>query len=526
MAAALWLTLGAAPTANAANALQPLSADDAQHYAAAFAACARGDFIDAQMQTTEIQDRALLGYVSFDQLMHPRAHKASFEELNGWLARFRDLPLANRIFGLALKRKPSGAQDPLLPTVAALDGAGLGAPAVTSQKSDRARRAREAFDAGDLNRALSLASRAGDRWVQGLAAYRLKSYDQALIAFRDLARDQGEDAWVRSAAAYWGSRAAGALGEAGLASEQLRLAAQAPQTFYGMIAARQLRHAQGSEDRPRLQFASFTPELGADATAFVARDPRAHRAAALVQVGRLQAAAEELRAGLTLARTPAERSRWEALGMALGAPVGDDAPGARVLAEDYPTPLLSPRSGFTLDKALIYAIVRQESRFDPLAVSGKGAVGLMQLTTEAAVRAAGDDKLRADMRPLFDPAYNLRVGQDYLAWLMDRGVGYDLLRVVAAYNGGQGMVQKTAQMLGSDAADPLLLVESLPALETRAYVQRVMAGYWTYRTMFGDDTPSLDALATGQTVDARLDLTKSSSAATQLSGQLLQPTLR
>jgi soluble lytic murein transglycosylase-like protein len=151
----------------------------------------------------------------------------------------------------------------------------------------------------------------------------------------------------------------------------------------------------------------------------------------------------------------------------------------------------------------------------------------MQLTPEAAARAAGDDKLKADMRPLFDPAFNLRVGQDYVTWLMDRAVGYDLLRVVAAYNGGAGMVQRTAQMLGPEAADPLLLLEALPPLETRNYVQKVLAGYWTYKTMFGEETPSLDTLAGGaQTVDARLDLTEPSGAGTQLSGQLLQPALR
>jgi hypothetical protein len=82
-------------------------------------------------------------------------------------------------------------------------------------------------------------------------------------------------------------------------------------------------------------------------------------------------------------------------------------------------------------------------------------------------------------------------------------------------------------MLGPSAADPLLLLETLPPLETRNYVQKVLAGYWTYKTMFGEETPSLDALASGaQTVDARLDLTEPSGVATQLSGQLLQPALR
>jgi soluble lytic murein transglycosylase-like protein len=100
---------------------------------------------------------------------------------------------------------------------------------------------------------------------------------------------------------------------------------------------------------------------------------------------------------------------------------------------------------------------------------------------------------------------NLRVGQDYVTWLMERGVGYDILRAVAAYNGGPGMLQKTAQQLGGDP-DSLLVIECLPALETRNYVEKVMAGYWTYRRMFGQDSKTLDALASGaKFIDARLD---------------------
>lgn len=125
-----------------------------------------------------------------------------------------------------------------------------------------------------------------------------------------------------------------------------------------------------------------------------------------------------------MAKTEADRSQWMSLILALNAPLTSDAdvaaslPAARSFAEpDYPTPVLEPKSGFTIDRALVYAIVRQESRFNPQAVSPAGAVGLMQVMPEAAARAAGDDKLKADMSPMFDPAFNLRVGQDYVTGL-------------------------------------------------------------------------------------------------------------
>jgi soluble lytic murein transglycosylase-like protein len=98
------------------------------------------------------------------------------------------------------------------------------------------------------------------------------------------------------------------------------------------------------------------------------------------------------------------------------------------------------------------------------------------------------------------------VGQDYFTWLIERGLNdFDLLRAVAAYNGGAGSLLRAAELLGPDP-DTLLLIESLPAQETRNYVEKVVAGYWTYRTLFGAPSNTLDALANGsRTVDIRLD---------------------
>jgi soluble lytic murein transglycosylase-like protein len=146
----------------------------------------------------------------------------------------------------------------------------------------------------------------------------------------------------------------------------------------------------------------------------------------------------------------------------------------------------------------------------------------MQLMPEAAAAAAGDDKLKANMAPLFEPGFNLRVGQDYFTWLLERGVGHDLVRAVAAYNGGPAAIAKTVQMLGPNS-DSLLFMECLPAQETRMYVQRVLAGYWTYRKMWGEASPSLDALVAGdRVVDERLDLGQPGGPSPQFTAQVLQ----
>src|SRR4051812_870922 len=169
----------------AAAGLTPLSPADAQHYAAAFESADRGDFIDAQMQAADIEDKSLVGYLSFHQLMHPSAHKASFDELCGWLKSFRDLPLADRIFNLAAKRRPSDAQDdPTAPELSSDEIARAQLPA-----TDKGRAAREAFYSGAPRRALELAPAAGERWVAGLAAFRMGSYEQSKGFFAELATD-------------------------------------------------------------------------------------------------------------------------------------------------------------------------------------------------------------------------------------------------------------------------------------------------------------------------------------------------
>lgn len=299
--------------------------------------------------------------------------------------------------------------------------------------------ARAAFYGGDVSKALAYAPRGGERWIAGLAAYRLKKFGEAKTFFVQVANDLTQDDSLRSAAAFWAARAVTQAGEPEEAAPYLRMAAMAPFTFYGMLAQRQLGMEAGAQ---------------------------------LIRVASLAGSS----------------ASWSSS------------------YDDYPTPELFPAGGFTLDKALVYALVRQESRFNPYAVSNAGAVGLMQLMPAAAAHASGDDNMMTNVIPLFDAPTNLRLGQDYFQWLLEEGVGdYDMLKAVAAYNGGPGMLQKTQAKLGDDASDDLLLMECLPARETRNYVEQVMTAYWTYRKKFGEEAKTLDAVAMGRLADYRLD---------------------
>jgi hypothetical protein len=88
-----------------------------------------------------------------------------------------------------------------------------------------------------------------------------------------------------------------------------------------------------------------------------------------------------------------------------------------------------------VNPAVVAAMVRVESSFDPRAVSAKGARGLMQLMPATALRFG------VEPEALFDPRQNLEAGTRYLRWLVDRFHG-DALRVFAAYNAGEGAVER------------------------------------------------------------------------------------
>jgi soluble lytic murein transglycosylase-like protein len=322
---------------------------------------------------------------------------------------------------------------------------------------DPAQLARSAFYSGDVATAFSLATEASERWIAGLSAYRLGQFADARTFFDAVAFDVAEDDWLRAGAAFWAARSSIAAGAPEAAASYLQVAAQRPWTFYGMIAEAQL----GLE--PQAQFSG--PPLSP------VRPIASAMTAMLIKVSTAEPA------------QPVEEQRsWPMVG--------------RFGSTDFPTPVLQPQGGFTLDPALVYAIVRQESRFNPDAISRAGAVGLMQVMPGTAAQTTGDESFKRDTRPLRDPATNLRIGQDYFVWLLQHGVGDDLMTAVAAYNAGPGTILKTQAMLGENA-DPLLVIECLPAQETRAYVEKVMANYWMYRRQFGARTASLDAVAAG-----------------------------
>jgi len=142
------------------------------------------------------------------------------------------------------------------------------------------------------------------------------------------------------------------------------------------------------------------------------------------------------------------------------------------------------------DVAAIYAIARQESRFQVDAISSAGARGLMQLMPATAQETAG--KIGIDYsksRLTSDAEYNALLGSTYLKAQLERFDG-SLILAAAAYNAGAGNANKWIATFGdprSTKIDPVVWVELIPVLETRNYVKRVVGNYLVYRARLGQD---------------------------------------
>jgi soluble lytic murein transglycosylase-like protein len=513
-AAAVALLSAAVLPAQAAASPAALDAHDVALYAAAFQAAERGDTATADQAIAQVGDHCLTGKVQYLEITHAGARAQNYDELNRWLNSFADLPGASLVYELALKLRPADAK---LPTPAATSALAPDSE-LRLPPAREVHAAREAYFDGHIPEALDIARRSGDVWIAGLAAYRLGQFGDALISFERLAANPAEDDAVRAAGGVWAARAAVQAGMPDHVTPLLKIAAAAPDTFYGMIAKRKLELADDPLGRlieaSSSGAASAAPPVAGETALdrLVRTDARAHRAIALMQLARQIDAGAELRAGFAEAADDETRGLWLNLMFELNPNrpqtgeivLHSAAPGAGA-ATTYPTPALRPAGGFTIDKSLVYAIVWQESRFNSLAVSPVGAVGLMQLMPPSAASMAGDPSLASDPIHLFDTGQNLQLGQAYIRWLENNAGHYDLLRTIAAYNGGPSTLARTESALGP-GADSLMVIESFPFSESRAYVKKVVAAYWSYRRQFGAPTRTLDAVAQDMSaIDARLD---------------------
>jgi soluble lytic murein transglycosylase len=135
-----------------------------------------------------------------------------------------------------------------------------------------------------------------------------------------------------------------------------------------------------------------------------------------------------------------------------------------------------------IDPYLIASLIRQESAFNPNAVSHANAVGLMQLLPKVGRGVARQEKIRHfSTQQLFTPATNLRLGTHYFRSMVDKFGSFEY--ALAAYNAGTDRVQDW--MGQGKYRDPQEFVESIPFTETREYVQNILRNANVYRQLYG-----------------------------------------
>ncbi|WP_337181756.1 transglycosylase SLT domain-containing protein [Shinella sp.] len=303
-----------------------------------------------------------------------------------------------------------------------------------------------------------------------------------------------------SRAWYWLGRAA-EKGAPGAAKDYFAKAANFPGTFYGQLAGARL-------GRTALNVAY--PKPSAEERA------RFHEREAVQAIARLQAAGHGWRADslyralagelmspgeLALLAADAEKGGNHQLSLQIGKIAFGR--GIDVAALAFPIGVIPDGANISgSGKALAYAIARQESAFNPAAVSAANAQGLLQLmpgTAEGVARRYG--LAYSKERLTRDAAYNATLGAHYLGEQISEFGGSYVLTFIA-YNAGPRRVPQWIARYGDPRGKPIDdvvdWIERIPFSETRGYVQRVMENYQVYKTRLGQKADIVHDLIAGR----------------------------
>jgi soluble lytic murein transglycosylase-like protein len=294
---------------------------------------------------------------------------------------------------------------------------------------------------------------------------------------------------------YWRGRAADAEND-GLAAQLFYAqAARYPTTFYGQLGA--LRSGVNT-----IAIGRDPTITSADRAAFEARDViRATRMLAAI------GAKDTFKSFVADLADSFSSAADDAMLVDLARSLGDQEASMRAVRNAARRGNILPERGYPLhatppayggpEPALVLGITRQESGFDPMARSGSGARGMMQLmpTTAALVARKMGTSYSAD--ELEDADYNMRLGSAYLGQLVDQFSG-SYVMAVAGYNAGPGRPNQWTALCGDPRgshADPVDFIECIPFSETRDYVMRVLEAMSVYRARLnGGSAPlTLDA---------------------------------
>ncbi|MCC9622963.1 lytic transglycosylase domain-containing protein [Thalassospira sp. MA62] len=372
--------------------------------------------------------------------------------------------------------------------------------------TEKAILARRALQKGHITDAYRLVAKHGQtdaadiaeaEWLAGWIALEfLGDADIALTHFQNL-YDVVQYPISQSRGAYWAGRANAAIGDLARAKEWYQIASQHAHTFYGQLAFEALGiqpsysveqpipTAQQRKDFENQEVTQVVRKLGEMGLGNIIRP-------FIMALVYEHDEPEYLAMATDLAR---EYGRAD---LGIIAAKRSIRTGGGYLDAAYPIHEQVPL-GRAPDPALVHAIMRQESLFNPNAISSAGARGLLQLMPATAKRMAALVNLDYDTDRLTeDPGFNIALGRAYLNRLLERWDGDETL-TIASYNAGPTRVRQWINEYGDPRdpdVDPVDWVEMIPYSETRNYVQRVLEGTYVYRRRF-----ARDEIAMGQHAD-------------------------
>jgi soluble lytic murein transglycosylase-like protein len=452
-----------------ASQLGVLSAQDAQYYRMAFDAQHQGHFAQADALAKQAQDPLLLGELLGERYT-AAGYKASYDELAQWLAHYSDYPQAKAVYRLAVALNHTNdelADAPVAQTV--LEG--------FSNGNDRSQLHSEPY---------------AKDWNAGLNAFRKDDMAVAAKHFQAILHNKEKlpDADY-AAVAFWTYRTLKAQGNDLQALHYAQEAANQPPSFYSILARGMTGQQQAASEAGASSLQQVAPLLEKNAV---------RRVVALKEAGQDMLAEHELRTLFPSAQED-DRKKLVALAGLLSLPAAQmrmalaDADNTQVSEAYYPMPRWTPTAGYRIAPSLLFAIMRQESGFNPNARSASGALGVMQLMPATASAMARSERLSALSSK---PSVSMALGQSYLEHLMGRYmIGDNLVFLTAAYNAGPGAVINWEHKLHYNN-DPLLFIESIPFSQTRDYVVHVMGNYWVYSQLLGGYDASVAAVSSGQ----------------------------
>lgn len=337
-------------------------------------------------------------------------------------------------------------------------------------------------------------------WRLGWLHYQQGVWEDAVQAFDSLAAIGPGHHW-QNRAHYWKARSLERMGRVDEAQTVYgRVAAEWPMTYYGQLSESRLRHPRPAGRQTREN--RTNPVMNGPASSAFRINAHFQKATELSKLGLRQEALEELlvvkrhyrdqpQTMYALARHMLELGDFEAPIVIAKRYFREPLERRRISFDSplwrmaYPTgymPQIRRYAASHVDPFLVAGIIREESLYNPKALSPVGAMGLMQLMPETANRIArrlGLDPVNRE--DLLQGEVNVRLGVAYVGQLL-RDYQGNLIRAVAAYNAGPAAVKRWIAKFGD--RDPDEFVELISYRETRRYVKRVLTSYRIYQALY------------------------------------------